>query len=197
VKMSWSLADDVVVVVVAVVVGRGGRGVGGGGLVEPPEQQGVPALWVTRGWRAGTGREVDVETPLMQSHVFAYFSHCLAPVWAAGLSYRDRRGSSKKRADRCQEGREHKERCSHRLQANSPATLCAPRKLMCGRSYTYSTHPRLPLLPPRTQRTGTQEGPPCRRRWCWCCPSGWWEGGGGGGEGTGGPEGGGAPRRGY
>ena len=39
-KMSWSLADDVVVVVVAVVVGRGGRGVGGGELVEPPGQDG-------------------------------------------------------------------------------------------------------------------------------------------------------------
>ena len=38
-KMSWSLADDVVVVV-AVVVGRGGRGVGGGELVEPPGQDG-------------------------------------------------------------------------------------------------------------------------------------------------------------
>ena len=39
-KMSWSLADDVVVVVVAVVVGRGGRGVGGGELIEPPGQDG-------------------------------------------------------------------------------------------------------------------------------------------------------------
>jgi len=63
VKMSWSLADDDVVVVVAVVVGRGGRGVGGGELVEPPEQQGVPALWATRGWGARTARGGDVETP--------------------------------------------------------------------------------------------------------------------------------------
>jgi len=100
VKLSWSPADDVVVVVVAVVVGRGGRGAGGEELVEPPEQQGVQVLWVTRGWGARTGRGADVETPLMQSHVFAYFYHCLAPVWAAGLGYRDRRGSSKKRADR-------------------------------------------------------------------------------------------------
>ena len=45
-KMSWSLADDVVVVVVAVVVGRGGRGAGGEELVEPPGQDGDCNHWL-------------------------------------------------------------------------------------------------------------------------------------------------------
>jgi len=162
--VSWKL------LLIAAAVGKVGRAAAAAEPAAPPRRQGGRALLVRGGSVAMRGRGGGGETPLPRSDVAFCFSHCLGPVRALDLSYRDHRGSSKKRAGLCRGGRGGRGRNSHRLRASSPVTQCVRCKLERDKICTFPTPPLPPRLLLLTPMTGTQGGLPCRRMWCWSCP---------------------------
>jgi len=153
----------------AAAVGRGGTAARAAEPAAPPRQQEGRALLGRGGWEATRGRGGGGETPLLpRSDVASYFSHCLGPVRAVDLSYRDHHGSSKMTAGLCRGGRGGTGRSSRRLRANSPATQCDPCKSERDKICTFPTPPLPPPLLLLTPMTGTQGGLPCRHMWS--CP---------------------------
>lgn len=148
------------VAAVAAAVGRVGTAATAEGPVAPPRQRGGRALWGRGGSVARRGRGGGGGTPLLRSDVASCFYHCLGPVQAVDLSYRDHHGSSKTRAGLCRGGRGGTGRSSRRLRANSPVTRSAPRRLKCDKSYTSPTPPLPPRALPLTPMTGTLGGLP-------------------------------------
>jgi len=144
----------------AVAVGRGGTAATTAGPAAPPRQRGGRALWGRGGLVARRGRGGAGETPLLRSDAASCFYHCLGPVRAVDLSYRDHHDSSKTRAGLCRGGRGGTGRSSRRLRANSPATRPVPRRLNCDKSCTSPTPPLPPRLLPLIPMTGTLGGLP-------------------------------------